>query len=706
MPDYAERTPEHAQSADASVLAGLDAGQQSALGQSAELTGGNGGGNDAAAAQAREAERVAAAQADWEKVLGEKLGGKLFELIRKSVNYSELTGYAHEGSQALADALADGPLKATEAGAMGGLMDEAAEAEALNKLIAAFAPSIQAAVDKWIDSESGQKVFKGISDWVEEHPRTVLGLAGAAIVGAAVGAYLSNMNPDEFEKTFKLSEKWSVGGAIDLPGLQQIMNQGVESAKVFVEYKGKELQAGISGTYNHEGGHEVNANMKYTSGPWSAQAKARHHTEEGTSASGSVAYSNNGLTASLEGSHDDANGLSTTARAGYETDGFTAGAHVTHNQEGTSGGANVSGEGRVGRFDGNYNGTLEINPDGRATLNLDGGLSGMIADTEVEAGLGLSHAQGGENDPTTRLEASLMMGDKGDNQRVTGWMDPNTDAFGLTFDRTALDGAFTQSSGMQADADGNISSSTDLKYNAEDFTLGAGAKDNADGTNSNYLNLSLPNYRNSGVDLSGGVQGTNGELSGYNLGMGFDLNKVRTELALEMKDGVTTGSASLSGQSGEWSYGANTTANLTQGRIDELGLKLGWKDTDRWRSFVTNYKMQWMEENAEYAHNFDATFEYAIDKVSMRLKGGAQLQGSGVTGANADLLAGYKLNPNWAIIGGGDYRMSDVDGTRRDQFGVRAGVQYKDIAVTVGAERFSDSDDTQFGIRLEIPLGW
>ena len=704
MPDYASaQNHDEVQNNAGAALAGLDVGNQAAVGQSAELTGATGGPGSAAAEQAKEAKRVAKAQADWEGILGEKLGGKLFELIRKHVSYGELTGHAHTASKGLADALAKGPAKATEAGAAGGIMDEASEAEAVNKLLAAFAPAIQEAIDKWIKSESGQKLFTGISEWVEEHPRTILGLAGAAIIGAAVGAYLSNMNPGEFDETFKISEKWSAGGSLDLPGLQDIMNQGVEAASLFVEYKGKEVTGKITGTYSAENGSEVSGELAYASGPWSAKGAGKY-SDKGHEASASLSYANDGVTAGVTGKHTG-EGHEVTGQVGYASDNLNAEGHVTNTQDGTTGGASVSGSGRVAnRYDGTYSSSVEIDKDGQATVKLDGGLSGLIGDTEAEAGIGLSRVQGGEGDASTRLEATLKLGAEGDSRSFSGWMDPETDAFAIKFDRTALGGAFTQSQGIEGDANGDVSQTTDLKYATEGFAFGAGAKQGAAGQSS-YLDLSMANLHGSGVDVNAGLKANDGQVSSYNLGAGFDLGQVRTELDLEMKDGVTALSGSATGSSGDFTYGGNTRLNLTAGRIDELGLKLGWKDPDKFRSFTADYKLKWMEENAEYAHNFDAQFEYAVDKVSMRLKGGMQLQGGGLTSANVDALAGYKLDPNWAVIAGADYRTQDVGGMRQDQFGVRAGVQYKGIAVTAGVTR-DNQDNNQFGIRLEIPLGW
>ncbi|MCB9526387.1 MAG: hypothetical protein H6702_23830, partial [Myxococcales bacterium] len=619
----------------------------------------------------------------------------------KHVSYAELTGYAHDGSQAIADALKDGPVKKTEEGALGGLMDTDAEAEAVNKLLAALAPALQGVIDKWIDSEGGQALLQGIAEWTEEHPRTVMGILGGAVIGAAVAAYLSDYDPGEFAKTFKLGDKWSVGGAVDLASVQQLINKGIDGAKLFAEYKSGEFTGKLGGAWSAEDGASVEGSVAYDGEHLDASASGSYSEKNGHKVAGQIAYENEGVSAVLKGEHTG-DGHKVEGKAGYKTEGFEAEVHAANTQDGTSYGGSAKGQGRIGNFTGQYDGSLEMDQAGRATLKLGGGLEGMIGDSEAKGGLNLRHAVGGDKAADSRVEAEVQIGDDAEHRKVSGWLDPNNGSFQLDMSQVSGGATHTQSTGK--DAEGNAFNSERVQYQGDGINFDANQKQVIGGDRTSGLNLGLTGLGGRNTNANLGLTTRNGQTESLNAGLSFDMGRLRNELDLEMRDGVTTMGVTTKGQFGDFTAGADAKFNLTDSRLQELGLQLGYQNPDEFKSFALDYRAQWMEEHAEYAHNFDATFEYAIGNVAARFKGGAQLQGGDMTKANADLLAGYRLNPDWVLLGGADYQHNQVDGARSNQFGVRAGVQYKDVAVTVGATRFSDRDDTQFGIRLEIPL--
>jgi hypothetical protein len=185
-----------------------------------------------------DARREAAARADWESFLGKAIGGKLFELVKAQVDATKLTKYAEQGTAALAK----------EFGKLGdrAFKDDKGQAEALNGFLTALAPELKRLADQWIEGPDGQKILKGVSDWSEEHPRIVTSILGAAIIGAAVAAYLSNMDPPALEKTFKLGRGFTAGGSIDFGPIQKL---AIQAASISLGYESEKLTAMVSAKY-------------------------------------------------------------------------------------------------------------------------------------------------------------------------------------------------------------------------------------------------------------------------------------------------------------------------------------------------------------------------------------------------------------------------------------------------------------------------
>lgn len=281
MPDY-EKREEHAgggTSASTTTDALLEPiGPSAAQGQSAELNGqttpqgaAEAASQQQAAEAAAEAERVARAKVEWEQLLGEKLGAKLFDLVREHLSYDDLLGHAQKGTQAMSDALG-GVVKPTKPGALGGALDEKAEADALNKLIGAFAPKLKELADGWLQGESGRKVLTAVSQWVEENPEAVVAIVGAAAIGAAAAAWFSNMNPGEFEKSFNLGKHFAVGGSVDVGPLQDLV---VEAASVSVKYQTDGLSVSLTGKHDAKDGNSVTASASASGKLGETEAEAK-----------------------------------------------------------------------------------------------------------------------------------------------------------------------------------------------------------------------------------------------------------------------------------------------------------------------------------------------------------------------------------------------------------------------------------------------
>lgn len=714
----AQKDQADASSADSAALAGLDAGPEAAQGQSAELNGGT-------PEEKKEQERVARAQASWEGLLGEKLGGTLFDLLQKHVSYAKLNEYASGATGKIAETLKGGVVKPIKGSVV---LDEAKEAEALNAFLAALAPAIQEQVQAWVGSEGAQGFLKDSAEWVQGHPGAVLGIAGAAAIGAAVAAFLSDYDPGEFAKTFNLGKGWSVGGAVDVASLQKILNKGVDSAKAFVAYEGEKLKASISATYDATKGSTVEGKVGYKDDKLTADASGSYNTKTGAQAQGNATYKNGANSASVQGSvnkdghnvsgevkhegevfqggikaaNSSKDGTSVTANAGYKAGDHTGNASVTQNEKGLSAEANVKGSGNVGGdVNGTYAGNVSLGPDGKATIKLDGGLKGTIAGTETEASLGASHTRDPNGDASSEVVANIQLGPDGKQTTVKGVVDPSTGAFTVDLSRELGDGNSVSNSFGQ-DADGKATSNQTVTSKQEGFEVSASQGTQGD-IRTQALNLKL-NPTGPLTNFSLGLGATNGQMDKVNLATAFNLGSFSNELDLTMKEGVTTLGGSTHGKVGDFDLGASGEFNLTASRLDALGLKLGWQDPDKFRSFTAEYKLKWMEENAEYAHNFDAAFEYSVDKFAMRWQGGAQLQGGGLNKLNTDLTAGYKVNNDVAVLGQGRFSTTTQNGNRTDSYGVGAGVQYKGVPIMLNYDR--RGNDNVFSIGVTIPLNF
>lgn len=222
------------------------ASPDAAQGQAAELTA------------AAEKKRLEKAEADWKTFLGDKLGAKAFEKIHELVGFDALQGHAKKAVESMGKSLADGPFKATEEGKLGGLMDEAAEAEALNKLVAAVEPELRAAALKWLEGEDGQKLLRAVSSWTEEHPKTTTVIIATVLLGGAVAAYLANLEIPEIKQTFKLGKGLELTLGAELGRIQEL---ALEAVTVKLKYETDGLQASLTGLYSAEDGVSVRAGV-------------------------------------------------------------------------------------------------------------------------------------------------------------------------------------------------------------------------------------------------------------------------------------------------------------------------------------------------------------------------------------------------------------------------------------------------------------
>lgn len=631
--------------ADASMGFRVPDGGAAARGQSAEFLGAQGAAGEAEKAQAKAADeqREAAAKADWESVLGKAIGDKLFGLVKEHVDPAQLTKYAEQGTQAIAK----------EIGKLGdkAFKDDKAQAEALNGIMTALAPELKRLADKWLEGPSGQKIFQAISNWTEEHPRTVTTILGTAIIGAAVAAYLSNMDPPKLEKMFKLGRGFSAGGSVDLGPIQKL---AIQAASATVAYQAEGLSASLTGKITK------GADGKTTT---TVEGQAKGQIGQNTTVDGKA---------------------SVTTTDGQSTTNLEAGV-----------------ESQMGKdTKGNARGTFVMNPDGTSVLKVDTGLTTKIDGRDASLGGGLSQNRDGKGGGTTDVNGRFKLGDDKQSIAADGTWNPDTRAFNLTLSRTDLDGRLRQSTSSGRDAQGQGTSSTSMDYDVDDKqSMGVTHSEGAQGATDSVR------YKNSSVN--GGNLGVNANASmgaqkSYGLGVTFSEGDFKAALDYEMKEGVNRlgASASYSNSDG-WKAGMDLKANLDAGRFDHFGFNLGYRDPKQFRGFMLKYDAEWDAQHPGYKHAVDFTAEDVLGKIETRFSAKAGWDSQGKSNVDVGLQGAKPLNTDWRAIGGVGYRGADKDGRFQGSMYVQAGVQYKNVPIVLTF----DPAEKKVMLGVTIPFG-
>jgi hypothetical protein len=346
-------------------------------------------------------------------------------------------------------------------------------------------------------------------------------------------------------------------------------------------------------------------------------------------------------------------------------------------------------------------GDLVAKDDGSLVLSASANVAAEVAQKPLTAEGGLSQTRTSEATTSDKVTGRIRYGESGEHREVSGFYDRANDTFSLSTVRAQDGGNTTRTDTVSRDGEGNLTSSRALDQKFGDHhslgireqagTLGPGKEATYRGTNL-------------ATGLSLGLAAGTGTLAGHRANLDYKRGDVEAALDLEMKDQVSRLSLSAaSAPSAGWSYGASLKMNLTDSHLEELGTNLGWQHPTEFKSFALEYKAKWLDTNPEMEHHFDGTFEYAVGRVSGRLSGSMDLQGRTLMGTRADLLMGYEINPNWTALGGLGYagqRNADTHNMGGD-LTYRTGVQYKDVAFTVGYT----PDREQWTVGITIPLG-
>ncbi|MEC9072381.1 MAG: hypothetical protein VX938_08390, partial [Myxococcota bacterium] len=333
----------------------------------------------------------------------------------------------------------------------------------------------------------------------------------------------------------------------------------------------------------------------------------------------------------------------------YKANGIQLSAGAVYGTEPGETGVLVRGESSsaVGGSTLDTSGSLEFYDDGSGLVTIDGGLRSAVADTPLELGLGLERELG-SGAASTAVVGSLVAGDDKNQRSLRGQLDPDSGLFSISVGELITDGDTSYSRTTSYDSEAGASEAGSIQHRFSD--------------------------------------------------------KMKADLTYAMSDSIQELGLSASGSTeGGYHGAASMTLDLNEDRLRELGLQVGWRDPERFRSVLLDYKREWISNHRTYAHHFEAIAEYSIGKISSRLTAGIDTQGNQLQGSHVDLLAGYSLDQNWMLLSGVGYereRSSD-HGSSSGQMNARAGLQYKDIAITV---KYTPEAET-WSLGISIPLG-
>ncbi len=692
----------------------------------------------AAADKKAKEERAAAVVANWEQTLGKWLGAPLAKLVLENVSLDSLNGYVQDGLKAAGPALG-GVLKDQTKPA------DKKQEEGLKAFSDALSGVITGQVDQWIKSPGGQKVLKGISDWVQDHPGWVMTIVGAALIGGAIGAFVANPDLD-LSVPFNLGKDWEVKAGVDLGKLREIAFQG---ASLVVANK----NAGIKMKAEVKKDEEKNDAGDVTKETKSGSVEITHGKEKETQTTfamngkivdtkdGLIAYSAGGklelfdpatgakVTVTQDGKWDskgnkedafsysasvgkDVTGSFTTnlknatvvdkegnivslssrelkVAVGSKAAKFEVGTKTEEKdgKESTTTTIGASAKGQLGAgtmFEGSSN--VSIGED-KVVVKLNGKMSATIGGKPVEMDAAY------ETDGV--IKGKIKVGSGGEYREIIGEKKGDTVTFstkqvfvGGSLDQKTTSDSKTGANGQQTTVTADVGK--DQKVTA------------SGGTEGNSVKYEGKNIGGSGVGINAGVgQDANGQTNA-NVGVKYDKGTLKAYLDYTMKQGESSMALGASVNTPEgWKFSGDL--KVDEKRMTELALKMGYQSPDEFKGFLLGYKQTWSKENNAAAHHFDALLEYSIGRWYGRAQGGMDIMGGKLQKTNLDLGLGYKLNDKWTAIGGMQMNTSLNQQTNQHDMGFKpyVGVQYGGV----GVAGYYDTGNKSAGVMLTIPFG-
>ncbi len=208
--------------------------------------------------EATEDERKAAQRQSYEALLGQMLGGKLFELITKHTSPDRIMTYASKAVDALIKAAGD------QVGKVEGL--DAESRDAAGALIEVLGQVLDEQAEAYLGSEEGQDLAKKVSNYVAGHPGQVV----AAILLAAAAAVAANVTLPEVAAKTSLARGLDAEVQAKLGKVRDIALESI-SARVRYESGRFKAEAGVA----HEGGQGTTGTVGASYGDETAEVSTR-----------------------------------------------------------------------------------------------------------------------------------------------------------------------------------------------------------------------------------------------------------------------------------------------------------------------------------------------------------------------------------------------------------------------------------------------
>lgn len=170
------------------------------------------------AAEKAKKEREAQVTAKWQSLLGDWLGGELAKVVLESVSLDALNGYIQDGLKSAGGAVNDVIKDQTKPA-------DQKQIDGVKKFSEALSGILTGQIDKWMASPGAQKVLLAVSNWVQDNPKAVMAIVGAAVIGGAIAAYAVNPAID-IAVPLGLGGGWEAKAGLDLGKLRDICYQG------------------------------------------------------------------------------------------------------------------------------------------------------------------------------------------------------------------------------------------------------------------------------------------------------------------------------------------------------------------------------------------------------------------------------------------------------------------------------------------------
>ncbi len=600
-------------------------------------------------------EKVTAIRSEnYRELLGEFLGGELYELLSEQTNEEALLEH---GKSAL-----DGALGAvSDLVGKSGL--EGDQEAALAKFADALATDGLAEVEKFLESEKGAALLGKISRWVDDHPGYVL-LIG---ILAAAGAVAADLDIPKLKSKFKITKGLTAGIAADLGSIRHI---ALESVKL---------------------------DLKYVRGQFSASAEVLHEDGKGQSYQGSLRYGDKENFVETTGALDPEGklviGLNAAIKAGLLTASASGQSKVDENEH--TGTVDV----KYGTEDANIGTTGTVDAAGNLTLDVgahinqgmfSGDVTGQYGSENGEYELGSALRYGSE-------DRNVSLGNTWDGQHLDTELQGNyrvNQGFGLDLNlRNNQEGTFGELGGTNYFPGGSnrsyvgtgeqgVFGGNQFKYQQGNTSVGLDTQDVGLDGSVDSLSVSL------------GLQPS--ELAKFSLDYGRSLEGAESAHAMvELAGDNSSGSVNYGYEEGQhrlggsyktsfaenWETDIAATYNLTANDLERVSLGLGFRDPDEFRAFSLNFSREIKGDHTET--ELSTMFEATLGKFMIRNTLSTSFQDSTWQGGQNTTHVARPINNNWTAIAGSTFQYDAANGGGFNAI-PQIGLQYKQIPITVG----------------------